>query len=114
MRGSISIENISFSINCDIKITNAESVTDASIWVMFISKSNDTLELREHIVCLTLPLSFAAVDFISGQLISLTNPIHRIHGQFVKKTVFIIIRLFCDRALYHSKNEGLNNIHTHW
>ena len=26
MRGSISIENISFSRNCDIKITNAKSV----------------------------------------------------------------------------------------
>ena len=36
MHGSISIENISFSRNCYIKITNAKSVMDASIWVMFI------------------------------------------------------------------------------
>ena len=48
MCGSISIENISFSRNCDIKITNAKSVTDATIWVMFISKNSDTLEIAEH------------------------------------------------------------------
>ena len=36
------------------------------------------------------------MDFISGQLISLTNPIHRILGQFVNKPWK---RLFCDRAL---------------
>ena len=45
---SISIENISFSRNFDIKITNAKSVTDAFILVMFISKVNDTLEIAEH------------------------------------------------------------------
>ena len=33
MHGSILIENISVSSNCDIKITNAKSVTDTSIWV---------------------------------------------------------------------------------
>ena len=48
MRGSISIENISFSRNCDIKITNANSVTDASIWAMFIFKNSDTFETVEH------------------------------------------------------------------
>ena len=31
MHESISMENISFSRNCDIKTTNAKSVTDASI-----------------------------------------------------------------------------------
>ena len=41
MHGSISIENISFSRNCDIKTTNAKSVADASLWVMFISKNSD-------------------------------------------------------------------------
>ena len=40
MHGSISIENISFSRNCDIKITNAKSTTDASTWVIFISTNN--------------------------------------------------------------------------
>ena len=84
MRRTIPIENISFSRNCDIKIKNAKIVTDASFWVMFISKNGDTLEIAEH-SCLTLILSFAAVDFISGQLISLTNPIYRIPGQFVNK-----------------------------
>ena len=34
-------ENISFSRNCDIKITNAKSVTDAY-------KNSDTLELDEE------------------------------------------------------------------
>ena len=48
MRRSISIENISFSRNCDMNITNAKSITDASIWVMFISKNSDTLEIAEH------------------------------------------------------------------
>ena len=62
----------------------------ASIWVKFISKNSNTLE--KSIVYLTLLLSFLAVDFISGQLISLTNPMHRITGQFVNK-------LLCDRAL---------------
>ena len=46
MHGSISTENISFSINCDIITTDEKSVTDASIWVMFISKNSDTLEIE--------------------------------------------------------------------
>ena len=50
IHGSISIENISFSRNRDIKITIAKSVTDASIWVMFITKNSDTLEIEEHIL----------------------------------------------------------------
>ena len=48
MRGCISIENISFTRNCDTEITNAKSVTDASIWVMFIHKISGTLEIAEH------------------------------------------------------------------
>ena len=48
MRGSISIENITFSRNCDNKITNAKSITDASIWAMFISKNSDTFKIAEH------------------------------------------------------------------
>ena len=71
IRGSISINIISFSRNCDIK-QKMKSVTDACIWVMLISINSDTLEIRS-IVCLTLILSFAAVEFISGQLISPTE-----------------------------------------
>ena len=48
MRESISIENILFSRNWDIKIINAKSVTDSSIWVMFISENSNTLEIAEH------------------------------------------------------------------
>ena len=48
MRRSFSIENISFSRNCDIKTTKAKSVTDASMWVMFIFKNRDTIEIAEH------------------------------------------------------------------
>ena len=48
MRGSISIENILFSRNCDIEMTDGRSVTDASICVMFISKNSDTFEIAEH------------------------------------------------------------------
>ena len=46
-RNYISLENIFFSGNCDIKTTNAKSVMDASIWVIFISKNSDTLEIAE-------------------------------------------------------------------
>ena len=60
-----------------------------------ISKDSDTLEIAEYIVCLTLLLSFTAVDFIPGQLISLTNPIHKIPGQFVNKPEKILL---CDIA----------------
>ena len=60
MRGSISIENM-FSRNCKIRITNAKSVSDASIWIMIIAKNSDLLEIAEYIVCLTLLLLFAAV-----------------------------------------------------
>ena len=45
-------------------------------------------------VCLTLLSSFPIMDFISGQLISLTKPIHMIWGHFVNKPQI----LFCDRA----------------
>ena len=44
MHRSISIENISFSRNSDIKTTNAKSVKDTSIRVTFI----DMLEIAEH------------------------------------------------------------------
>ena len=68
MQGSLSIENISFSRNCDIKTTNAKSVPYASIWVMFISKISGTPEI-EH--CL---LKSPIIICISGQLISLKTP----------------------------------------
>ena len=48
MRGSILIQNMSFSRNCDIKIANFKSVTDASIWVMFVSRNSNKLETAEH------------------------------------------------------------------
>ena len=40
-------KHVVFSRNCDINITNAKSITDASIWVKFICKNSDTLEI-EH------------------------------------------------------------------
>ena len=63
MRGSILIENILFSRNCDIEIKNTKSITDASIWVVFISKNSNTLEKAEHSL-FNSPgeLSFAALD----------------------------------------------------
>ena len=94
MHGLISIENISFSRNCDIKAINAKSVTDASIMVMFICKNSDTLEMKHSL--LNSPIVILRYDFISGQLILLTNPIHRITGQCVNISGK---RLFCDRAL---------------
>ena len=48
MHGSISIENISFSRNCDIKTTNAKSIMDPSTWEMFISKNSNMLEIQRH------------------------------------------------------------------
>ena len=50
MHGSISIENVLFSRNCDIKTTNAKSVTDASIRVMFISRNSNTLEIDNSLL----------------------------------------------------------------
>ena len=76
-----------------LKQQNAKSVTDASIWANHISKNSNTLDI-EHSPLNSL-LLFPAMDFISGQLISLTNRIHRILGQFVNK----LQMLFCDRAL---------------
>ena len=84
MRGSISIENVSFSRYRDIKITNVKSITGASIWVMFISKNNYTLDIAEHSL-FNSPIIVRRYGFHSGQLISLTNPIHRIPGQCVNK-----------------------------
>ena len=80
-----------FQENCDIKTIQVKRVTDTSIWVMSISKNIDTLEI-EH----SLLLSFPAMDFISGRLILLTNPIHRIPCQFVNKPGK---RLLCYRVL---------------
>ena len=85
MRRTISIENISFTRNCDIKITNAKSVTEASIWVMFISKNSDTLEIAENSLFNT-PIIIPRCGFHSGQLISQTNCIHKIPGLSVNKT----------------------------
>ena len=65
MHALISIENISFSRNCDIKTTNAKSVTDASILVMFISKNSDTLEIAEHSLLIMSPrygFHFRSID----------------------------------------------------
>ena len=52
MHRSFLIENISFSRNCDTctKTKNTKSVTDASIWVMFISKNSDTLEIENSLL----------------------------------------------------------------
>ena len=57
-------------------------VTEVSIWVMFISKDSDMRTLDN---CLKLLLTLLTMDFISGQLISLTNPIHGIPVQYVNK-----------------------------
>ena len=88
MRGSISMENISFSRNCDIRpiTTNPKSVTDASIWAMFISKNSAMFEIAEY--CLfnySLIIRRYGFHFQSTYDISLTNPIHRIPGQLVNK-----------------------------
>ena len=96
MHGSILIENISLSRNCDIKTTNTKSVTDASIWVMFIFKDSDTLEIENSL--LNSPTSIIihhyGFHFRSTELSSLTQPIHRIPGQSVNKPRK---RLFCDK-----------------
>ena len=91
MHRSISIANISLSRNLVIKVTDAKSVTDASLWVMFTSKNSDMLEIAEHslfnshIIIRCCGFHFSSTD--------LTDPIHRNPGQFVNKP------RFCDRAL---------------
>ena len=72
------------------------SVTDASIWVMFISKNSDKLEIAKQTLFNYPIISFAAVDIISRQLITLIITLQRILGQFVNISGK---RLFCDRAL---------------
>ena len=59
---------------------------DASIWVKFISKNNNRLGTENIIACVTVLLSFSAMDLISGQLISLSNPIHSIPCQLVNES----------------------------
>ena len=86
MHGSISTGNVSFSRNSDVKTHNAKNVT----WVLFIFKDKDTLVIAFYSL-----LPFPTMDFIPGQLISLTNSIHKISGQFVNKPGK---RLFCDKA----------------
>ena len=99
MRGSILIENISFSRNCDTKITHAKSVTDVSIWVMFIFKNSDTLDIAEHsLFNSTNIISHRGSHFRSTDLAD--KPIDRMPGQIVNKSVK---RLFCDRALLISR-----------
>ena len=79
------------------KQQNAKSVTDASNWVMFISRNRDTRTLDQSILSrINSPIIIPSMDFISGQPISLTNPIHRIPVQCVNK---LGKRLFCDRAI---------------
>ena len=82
MRGSISKENISFSRNCDIKKKQHYKITKTNkreerhgrfyLFNVYLERS-DTLEIAKHGLFNSVILSFAAVDFISGQLISLTN-----------------------------------------
>ena len=58
MHVSISKESTSFSRNNDVKQQNANSVTDASFWVKFISKNSNTLKMS--IVCLIKQLGYRA------------------------------------------------------
>ena len=68
MHGSILIENMSFSRNCDIKTTNVKRVMDASIWVMFISKISNTPEIEHDLQSLLLYHSLLWISFQSTDL----------------------------------------------
>ena len=59
------------------KQQNAKGVTDTCVLVKFTSKNSSTFTI-EHVMN-------RVPTHISGQLISLTNPIHMIPGQFVNK-----------------------------
>ena len=53
---------------------NAKSVTDASVWEMFISKNIDTLEMAEHSLFNSpIIIRRCGFHFISDQLVSLTD-----------------------------------------
>ena len=72
MHRSILIENISLSRNCDI----------------LKQQNKNSKLLKKHIYSLlNSPITYIipAMDFISVQLIALTNHIHRIPDQFVSK-----------------------------
>ena len=58
-------------------------------------------------VCLNLLLSFTAMDFISGQLISLTNPIHMIPEPTVIKLFESENVLKCKNRLYDSTKPNI-------
>ena len=94
MHISISIENISFLRNCDIKTTKCEE-RHRRFYLGNVCLKIATRARLIRAVCLTLLLSFPAMDFISGQLISLTNPQNRIPVQCVNK----LGKRLCDRTL---------------
>ena len=87
MHGFISIENISFPKNCDIKNQNAKSVMDAVISVKFTLKKSNTLEIQHSVLTSHVAIFwYEWGSHISCELISLINPNHRILAQFVNKT----------------------------
>ena len=97
MRGSIAIENMLFSRNYDINITNAKSITDDSIWVMFISKISDMLEIAEHSLFNSpIIIRCCGFHFRSTDLADKTHSytFHRIPCQFVNKPGPTVIKLF--------------------
>ena len=78
-------QNVSFSRNFDIKITNAKSVTDASIWViMVISKNSNMLEIEEHSL-FNSPIIIRRCGFYSRSTDLADKPDHTILGQFVNE-----------------------------
>ena len=59
-----------------------QRASNASIWVIFISKNSDTLEIADDCL-LNTPIIICRYGFNSGQIISLINLIQRSLGQFV-------------------------------
>ena len=63
MYGSILLENIPFSRNCDTKINKSKSVTDASPLEVFISKKCDTLEIKLSQLIINSPIIIPRYGF---------------------------------------------------
>ena len=65
------------------------------------ANASGTLEIDHNLF--NPPIVISAMGFISGQMISLTNPIYRIPDHFVNKPGKRLCDRLCDRAL-SSKN----------
>ena len=74
------------------------SVTHASIWLKLISKISNTLDIEYSLLNSPVVILLYRFHFRSTDL-AVTNPIHRISGQFVNKPAFFISQILMDSVV---------------